>query len=177
MRPILTAADLQKVDEQLIVAQKISSFSLMERACGAFVAAFCSKITTDMPIWVVCGTGNNGGDGLGIALRLQQRGYTVSVALHGDRKTGSALFGKQLARWQQENDVHTLSEVPPPNGRVALIEALFGIGLNRPLDEACTAAIRRLHTWDALNISVDLPAGLGVDAPYSGHNLRSGLGH
>ena len=77
---ILSAAQLRALDQQTINLEPVSSIDLMERASRAFFHEFTRRFTdTEQQVLVVCGTGNNGGDGLAIARMLHEAAYAVSV--------------------------------------------------------------------------------------------------
>lgn len=77
MQNLLTGAQIRAVDTYTIQNQPIASIDLMEQAAKAFVWVFVEKFpVTAVPIWLVCGPGNNGGDGLAIARLLAEKGYT-----------------------------------------------------------------------------------------------------
>jgi ADP-dependent NAD(P)H-hydrate dehydratase / NAD(P)H-hydrate epimerase len=76
---ILTTAQIRELDSYTISQDGLSSIDLMERACHAFVNSFTQHFDLANKVGVVCGTGNNGGDGLGIARLLHASGYSVKV--------------------------------------------------------------------------------------------------
>ncbi|MFZ6001351.1 MAG: NAD(P)H-hydrate epimerase [Bacteroidota bacterium] len=79
MPKVLTAKQIREWDSYTIQNEPIASIDLMERACRAFVEWFVSRYDATNQIGIVCGTGNNGGDGLGIARMLHQWNYHVKV--------------------------------------------------------------------------------------------------
>lgn len=76
---ILSASQIQEVDQFTIENEPIPSIELMERAANAFVDLFFEQISPKNTIAIVCGRGNNGGDGLAIARLLMQRHYPVTT--------------------------------------------------------------------------------------------------
>src|SRR5688572_31920646 len=79
MLKILPTGTIKALDAYTIEQGSIASIDLMERACRAFVSWFVAHFNDQHSIGIVCGTGNNGGDGLGIARLLNDHGYTVKV--------------------------------------------------------------------------------------------------
>src|SRR5688572_24991388 len=79
MLKILNTSQIKQLDEYTIRHEPIESIDLMERACRAFVSWFSLHFDSSKTVGVVCGTGNNGGDGLGIARLLLESGYSVKV--------------------------------------------------------------------------------------------------
>ena len=76
---ILNSAQIKQLDEVTIAHEPIASIDLMERACRAFVSWFVEHFDASSKVGIVCGTGNNGGDGLGIARMLHEWNYPVKV--------------------------------------------------------------------------------------------------
>ena len=142
MRPILTAAAMRAA-EQAAVDGDTSVEVLMERA-GAALAEAAYRFAGPKPVLILCGPGNNGGDGLVAARHLAERGVEVRVAsLDGAR-----------------------GELLSPNTQSApvLIDALFGTGLKRGLHEALVQQLFRLHEAARTSIACDLPSGVASDS-------------
>lgn len=111
-------------------------------------------------IVVLCGTGNNGGDGFVAARVLHQQGYTVRLALAGDVAglKGDALINAQ--RWQACGG--GVSALAPDllEGAGLVIDALFGAGLNRPLEGNALACVRVINERSLKCLAVDVPSGV-----------------
>jgi len=153
-RPILTAAET-KAAEAAIFATGVSVFDLMQRA-GRAAADIAWDRFGPLDTLVLCGPGNNGGDGYVIARRLADRGVRVRVAASGEPKTDAA----REARTAWSGPVETLADAAPAP---LLIDALFGTGLSRPLDAAIADPARRLMMAARHRVAVDLPSGLATD--------------
>jgi hydroxyethylthiazole kinase-like uncharacterized protein yjeF len=153
-RPILTAAETRAAEEALF-AQGTSVEALMEKA-GRAVADIAWARFGPLATLVACGPGNNGGDGYVIARRLAERGVAVRVAASGEPRTDAA----RAARGAWGGPVEALAEAEPA---VLFIDALFGTGLSRPLDEAIVAPARRLSEAARHRVAVDLPSGVATD--------------
>ncbi|MDB5235867.1 MAG: hypothetical protein JWR44_2860 [Hymenobacter sp.] len=165
---ILTAAQTRELDHATIQEQGISPAALMERAARAFAEWFFGRFKPDAAgeILLLCGPGNNGGDGLAIARMLHQANYPVRVALLPAEK--------QSADWQHNRqrlpaavpvaDVSE-AELPAISPTALVIDALFGTGLTRPLQGLAAALVAHLNQANARVIAVDLPSGLFADAP------------
>jgi hydroxyethylthiazole kinase-like uncharacterized protein yjeF len=153
-RPIVTAAEMRAAEEAVIAAGT-SVETLMERA-GEGVAEAAWRYAAEPPTLVICGPGNNGGDGYVIARVLKERGVPVRVAATGEPRTPAA----QAARARWSGAVEDLATTRPAP---LLIDALFGTGLARPLDAAVSGALTRLAGAARLRIAVDLPSGVGTD--------------
>ena len=165
---ILTAAQTHQLDQATMRAQQITSTALMERAAGALAEWLAQRYTHAGAgeILVLCGPGNNGGDGLALARLLHNAGYAVRVAL--------LAAAQQSADWQH-NRQHLPSHVPvtemaadalPAIAPGALVlDALFGTGLARPLAGLAAAVVEHLNRAGAHVVAVDLPSGLLADEP------------
>lgn len=173
MLKILTAAQIKLVDKYTIENQPIRSSELMEKACNAFVVAFLNKISDRKKnISVFCGKGNNGGDGLTIARMLLGEGFTqLRIFIADFEEYATEDFNLNLEKLQileanifyitNPNDLKTSS-------CDIVIDALFGIGLNRALDEKWIALIGKINSLAAYTISVDIPSGLPAEGePYN----------
>ena len=164
---ILTAQQMRDWDEFTMEKEKITSMQLMERAAAACVAWILKNDYGNKQMQVLCGTGNNGGDGLAIAGLLHEKGVQVTVWIADFGTNYSPDFTENLARLQEldidtgflkaENDFSQVEQ------NCIVIEALFGSGLNRPLTGLYAALVNYLNHSDAKIISVDVPAGLFTD--------------
>lgn len=168
MRYLVNSRQAKAIDTYTIEVTGIPSLVLMERASLA-VADCVEKMAATMAgrqtaICAVCGTGNNGGDGIAAARILYSRGYHVTVALAGDREKMSEDAKKQLA-------IAEKLSVPVVNERKLqayniIIDALFGIGLTRDIKGAYAewiAAVNRAALAGARVCAVDIPSGISTD--------------
>jgi NAD(P)H-hydrate epimerase len=140
----------------------------MERAATAFtdwLTAHQSPAEAG-EILILCGPGNNGGDGLVVARRLYGRDYTVRVVLLLLEKQ-SADFQKNYQKLPPEVIVTELvaSNLPAIPVGTLVIDALFGTGLTRPLEGLAAALVQHLNAAQARVIAVDIPSGLLSDEP------------
>ena len=153
-QPILTAAAMRAAEERAI-ASGGSVAALMARA-GAEVARAVRRLAGVHEVLVLCGPGNNGGDGYVAAARLAEAGVKVRVAASAEPHGAEAL----AARRGWTGAVEPLAEARPAP---VLVDALFGTGLSRGLDDAAVAALHRLAGEAQLTIAVDLPSGVATD--------------
>lgn len=153
-RPILTAAETRAAEEA-VFATGVTVEAAMERA-GAAVAEAAWRHAGNMAVLVLCGPGNNGGDGYVIARLLAERGVKVRVAASGEPRTDAARTMR--ARWTGPVEALDAAEPAP-----LLIDALFGTGLARPLDPAVAGPLARLAAGAKIRIAVDVPSGIGTD--------------
>jgi NAD(P)H-hydrate epimerase len=170
MIKILTSAQTRELDQYTIDHEPIASINLMERACQAFTDWFITRFRQEKKIGVVCGTGNNGGDGLGIARKLKELGYPVDVwVVNGSNE--SADFKINLERLASYIKVSKISQSLTPDlfhDCDILIDALFGSGLSRPAEGIYADVISAVNESTAIRIAVDIPSGLPADSVLSG---------
>ena len=169
MLKILTTKQIREADEFTIKHQPIASTDLMENACRAFVDWFVDHFHGPYSILVVCGTGNNGGDGLGIARLLHKKKYDVQVIVIRISQSQSADFNKNLSRLPKMIKIATIGESDPiefPESEI-IIDAIFGSGLSRPLEGVMADAILELNNKKSIRIAVDCPSGFMMDSTLS----------
>jgi len=153
-RPILLAAEMRAAEERAIMAGA-SVETLMERA-GAAVAQCARLYAGGADALILCGPGNNGGDGYVAARVLAAAGVRVRVAALADPATQAAA----AARQQWSGSVERLDDAEPTP---LLIDALFGTGSKRGLDTVANEALIRLAGAAAISVAVDLPSGVASD--------------
>ena len=155
-RPILTA-DAMRAAEQAAIAAGTTVEQLMERA-GAALAEAAYRYAGPRPALVLCGWGNNGGDGYVAARHLAQRGVKVRVAALAEPKSE----GAKWARAQWGGEVEPLSDKTTAERLV--IDALFGTGLKRGLDSNVANKLGQLAHDAQVNVACDLPSGIEADS-------------
>jgi hydroxyethylthiazole kinase-like uncharacterized protein yjeF len=154
-RQILTVAQTAAADAAAISAGT-PGVVLMERA-GAAVAAAVAEHFDPQPVVVLCGPGNNGGDGYVAARLLQERGWPVELLAIAEPTTHDAKAARAL--WT--GSVGRLASGALPAG--IYVDALFGAGLSRPLDGAAAAAAQALAATPEQVVAVDTPSGVAGD--------------
>ena len=152
--PILSAARMREAEARAIAAGTSAS-ALMERA-GAGVAEAVHRLAAGAPVLVLCGPGNNGGDGYVAARILKANGVDVRVGALGVPKSHAAMAAS-VAWGEAVEDVFETT-----HGQV-VVDALFGTGLTRPLAERLEERWVELMSWPHLSIAVDVPSGLDSD--------------
>ncbi|MBM3621328.1 MAG: NAD(P)H-hydrate dehydratase [Alphaproteobacteria bacterium] len=147
------------VDEHGRVAPGVPGAELMETA-GAAVAGAVAERYMPQPVVILCGPGNNGGDGFVVARHLEAAGWTVRVGLLGEfeRLAGDALNAAQLWGGAIEPATPELLDDHP-----LVIDALFGIGLKRPLEGMARELVSAINARDLACVAVDVPSGLDAD--------------
>jgi hydroxyethylthiazole kinase-like uncharacterized protein yjeF len=149
---ILTVAQMRAAEEALIAGGETVD-SLM-RTAGAGAAEWVWRIAARRPVTVLCGPGNNGGDGYVIAEALRQRGLAVTVVAPLEPKTGAA---------RRARAAYGGSVADKGKGGV-LVDCLFGSGLTRALGPELASLLAELARHHHYRVAVDLPSGIESDS-------------
>ena len=160
---IFSVPQIRAWDAYTIAHEPITSLKLMERASEAFVQRFCSRFDKEQTIKVICGIGNNGGDGLAIARLLIQQHYNVQVYILKINSLGSADFEANLSRLKlltTINWIETITDFPRISPNDEVIDALLGSGLSRPTQGIFAEVIEAINESGATVCSVDIASGL-----------------
>ena len=155
-RPILTA-DAMRAAEQAAIDAGTSVEQLMERA-GDALAEATVRFAGKSSVLILAGPGNNGGDGYVAAQHLARRGVKVRVAALAEPNSDAAKWGR--SQWQGE--VEALGQ--DTGAAPVLIDALFGTGLKRGLEDALAKELSRLADAASVCIACDLPSGVATDS-------------
>ena len=157
--PLYRVAELRVLEQAAQAA--LPPGTLMQRAGAAAAALVAARLPEGSGrVRVICGPGNNGGDGYVCALELARHGVEVQCVALGAAATEDARAA--FARWAAAGGV-TLTE-PPADGRCdAVIDAMFGIGMARPLSGPYLAAAEWINGQGAPVLAIDVPSGLGGD--------------
>ncbi|MGE5723075.1 MAG: NAD(P)H-hydrate dehydratase [Sphingomonadales bacterium] len=153
-RTIVTAEEMRSAEASAIAAGT-SVETLMDRA-GTAAAEVVRRHAGALGTLVLCGPGNNGGDGYVVARRLRERGIDVRVAALGEPRSDACKWAR--SGWGGE--VAPLGEA---EGAPVLVDALFGTGLTRPLDPPAADALMRLAGEAQVRVAIDLPSGAATD--------------
>jgi len=176
LKKIISANQTKQADQYTIENEPILSIDLMERASNAFVDAIETHLNPNKSIAVICGTGNNGGDGLAVARILMWKGYYVQPFLF--------LINDQLSPDCEINShkidnvltVNQDSELPNFGDFDVIIDGLFGSGLNRKIDGWAGKIVDQINESNAITYSIDIPSGMYCDAlPEGNHIVKSDL--
>jgi len=152
---LLSVAEMGRADA-LAIEAGVPGLDLME-AAGRAVAAEVRRRWRRRPVVVLCGPGNNGGDGFVAARYLQEAGWPVTLALLGERAALKGDAAANAARWTGE--VLT----PSPDlfaDDVIVVDALFGAGLTRPLDGLALSLVTTINEKGLDCLAVDVPSGV-----------------
>ncbi|SFI64513.1 NAD(P)H-hydrate dehydratase [Celeribacter neptunius] len=182
MSELLTAAQMRAIEQAAIASGEVTGLELMERAGRGVVEAVMEEwpelAQSSYKAVVLCGPGNNGGDGFVVARLLKQRGWEVEVFLYGDPDKLPPDAKANYERWCGMGEVRNLSlkslKEATPRPADLCVDALFGTGLTRPLEGELFDIVSAISTgngdfFDQRLVSIDAPSGLCLD---SGRVLR-----
>lgn len=166
---ILSAEQLSEADKKTIARQGITSEELMERAATLVFNEIHKRLEgAPIPIKIFCGIGNNGGDGLVIARHLVLHGYHVKVYIvnYSDKRSDDFLANYEKLKevtdeWPEliKNEAH----FPELRTGDFVIDAIFGIGLNRPIEGWVAKLVKHINNSQAFTLAIDMPSGLFAD--------------
>lgn len=165
---ILNAEQLRLADKNIMQNQKISSVELMKRAAKSCFQWLIGYLNDGCrTIYIFCGVGNNGGDGMAIASMLRENGFEIKVfeVLFSNQPSADFFYYKN--RWTQSGEkvisIHPDSNFPKINSSAVVIDAIFGYGLNRSPEKWMRNLFAHLNACGQEIISIDVPSGLYLD--------------
>ena len=169
---IFSASQIKKADQYTIEHEPISSVDLMERAGQRLVEEVLAIFPQTNSYVIFAGPGNNGGDGLVMARLLKDKNKQVKVfLLDGDHP--SAELTTNLERWINTGgtitylkDLQAIQNIHEPENAL-FIDALFGNGLNRPLEGLARELVTKINSSHHFILAVDIPSGLSADAAHN----------
>ncbi len=183
MTEILTSEQMRALERAAIDSGSVSGRELMERAglgvVEAILAEWPELAEGGRSAEILCGPGNNGGDGFVVARLLKQRGWQVRVAFYGDAERLPPDARHNYDLWSELGDVVPAcregwtDDLRPVD---LIVDAVFGIGLSRPVDDPClwewfwlvddaldTAPLDRNSGRWTRSVAIDIPSGLDAD--------------
>lgn len=156
---LLCVSEMSRAD-RLAAEAGVSSLTLMENAGRAVADAAARLVPAGARIAVLCGPGNNGGDGFVAARHLAERGHCVVVATLAERSAWRGDAAAMLARWAGSIDDARQIRL---EGAALVIDALFGAGLSRDIDGAYRELLERVAAAGVPVLAVDVPSGVDGD--------------
>jgi len=175
MKVLLGREEMRRVDDYAINTLKIPSLALMESAGAAVAEEIIDNVDDIALVVVVCGPGNNGGDGMVLARRLGVMGYSVSVLLSAapDAYKGDAAIQLRAMQnlgisWDVLQGDEGLDALDALNSsaiadQMVLVDALFGTGLQRPIEGYLAQAISLMNVFPGSRVALDIPSGMNAD--------------
>lgn len=163
MKYLVTGKEMKCLDRNTSMHFHVPEILLMEQAAVAFVDAVMDVCHKMKPIIVICGTGNNGADGIAIARLLNQKGYPASIYIPFPDSS------KTTEAFQVQYDIYTSYQYPISNSidwdkdTSVMIDAVFGIGLSREITHKMAILIGHMEQKPGYKIAVDMPSGISAD--------------
>ena len=173
---------VRSVEQQIISQNLISSLELMNRAAEIATRYIISLVSRSQNIVVICGPGNNGADGLVVAKKLHDLGFTCTVTFldFSSHQSPEFIHHFNLLKEGTEIEITTAINEESVNldGKDVIVDAIFGSGLNRSPEGQYAGVILSINQADAKRISIDIPSGMFADSPTNGlaihaHNVIS----
>ncbi len=162
MEKLYLAKEIRKLDKLAMDQERISSLALINRAAKSALDLLLDRWPTTRNVAVICGSGNNGSDGLVLAALLADRGVNAAICLVDTTFQQGSDFEKALIMCKDR-------EVGFSNIEVALeeadlvVDAILGTGLSRPVEGRLAEIIEKVNEKDAPVLSIDIPSGLCSD--------------
>jgi len=158
---IYPADKIQEWDQFTMEHEPISSLDLMERASTVFTEWFCLHVPPSQTVTVVCGPGNNGGDGLAVARLLNKKGYSSNVLLC-QIASPSEDYHAQLKKLPSDipkTQLHENDPLPDFDSQEIIIDAIFGSGLSRPVTGYWGQLVNAMNASQNI-FAIDIPSGI-----------------
>ena len=162
MKYLVNSREMKQYDANTTEYFKVPSLLLMERAaCSAFEEI--KKISCDSQSYlIVCGTGNNGADGLALARMLLLDGRKATVVRIGDTKKETEQFKKQMEILNAYG-FPVLEDIPQENAYDVIVDAIFGVGLSKNVEGIYADMIDKMNSMSGKKVAIDMPSGISAD--------------
>jgi hydroxyethylthiazole kinase-like uncharacterized protein yjeF len=163
---ILSSEQIRALDVYTIQNEPIASIDLMERASVAFVKWFTDRFKPEKEVYIFCGPGNNGGDGLAVARLLALSHYAVRVFIFSSDRYSQdfSVNLKRLKALVVPTTIISGEDIPSlPDGAI-VIDAIFGSGLSRPVQGLYADTIKTINESSVTRVAIDIASGLFCDA-------------
>ena len=165
MQYLVTGKEMKEYDNNTIVYEGISGLELMENAAKALFREI-TALESHKKVFIFCGVGNNGGDGLALARMLSKYGCEVIVSVLGNPVKATESFNHQKCLLEGFDltwvDADALNN-DLIKGFDIIVDALFGVGLSREILGEYAEAINCLNAAEAYKIAIDIPSGICAD--------------
>lgn len=162
MRYLLNGREMRQYDNNTSEIFRVPPLLLMEQAALAACEEIEQLITGVEEILIVCGTGNNGGDGLAIGRILFLKGYKVELVLIGEEKKAT-----EQNKTQQEilkaYGIPVQKEISTNKNYQMIIDAIFGVGLTRKIEGVYRSTLEKMNEMAGKKIAIDMPSGVSTD--------------
>lgn len=174
---IFTSAQIRELDQYTIEHEPIESIDLMERAAKAITRAIAERWTSDTPVVVFAGPGNNGGDALAVARMLADADYRVNAYLFniGHLSADCAANKARLKDMKRVSFTEVTQEFDTPklDEQTLVVDGLFGSGISKPLAGGFASLVKFINASPAQVVSIDVPSGLMTEE--NTYNVRANI--
>ncbi|MCX6188843.1 MAG: NAD(P)H-hydrate dehydratase [Bacteroidetes bacterium] len=164
---ILSASQLKQLDQFALLSEAILSVELMERAAKSLLSQIMMRFSKFDSFLIFCGPGNNGGDGLALARHLALLHKKVKAVVLQGKYTDEFILNLNKLKNLDIEFVEIVNEEQIEamqfDHEDCIIDAIFGIGLSRPLENLGLALVQKINTLPSFKIAIDLPSGLSSD--------------
>lgn len=161
MRYLPKGGQMKEADRYTIETLGVPSLELMERAAASCVSALYQYAGDRRHVCIVCGSGNNGGDGYAIGRLLMEAGYPVTVVMAGNPEHITEETAYQKKRYESMGGI--CSDRLKEEEYSVIIDALFGVGLSREVTGSYAELIEEMNRRQAFKLAVDVPSGICAD--------------
>lgn len=162
MRYIVNSREMKNCDKNTTEVYHVPSVVLMERAALAVTEVLEEKKIALDRVLVVCGSGNNGGDGYAVARLLMLAGCVVDVVRVDAKAKETEANRLQREIWQAYGG-QVLEEIPENTTYTVTIDAVFGVGLSRSVEGKYESIIAQMNALSGVKLAVDIPSGISSD--------------
>jgi hydroxyethylthiazole kinase-like uncharacterized protein yjeF len=176
---IFSPPQIKAIEELTMVKQNIPSHELMERAGNAFTEWFTTELKPEShSVFILCGQGNNGGDGLVIARLLSEQFYKVKIGFVTSSQQASEDFFLNKSRLPSDKGIETFQIREPVDLEIVepqdtIIDAILGTGTNRPVSDSWVILFKKINSLENLVVSVDIPSGMICHGITEGEVIRA----
>lgn len=176
MIPLYSTSQVREADNYAIKKLGLPGLLLMENASRSIfeqITANYEELTKLLPVGIVCGKGNNGGDGFALARQFLIRGYNIKVVsigdereLKGDALTNLKVLKKLLIEYKSSELIKfkTLRDINKLKDCDIIIDAMLGTGTKGVIKEPYKSIIKKLNELYSYKVAVDVPSGLDIDS-------------
>ena len=171
LKKILNAEQIRSADSYTISNKPISSIDLMEYASNCFINSIWDKQFITKKIAIVCGPGNNGGDGLSISRLLKEKNISVKTYFLNISSKISKDCQVNLTKIDSVEKLTNSDPIPDFSKYDLIIDAIFGTGLSKPLGGYYTRIINAINSQKCPIYSVDIPSGMYCDKISSSRHI------
>lgn len=161
MEYIISSSEMKRCDDYTINQIGVPSMVLMEKAAMSVVEELYGGSFDLKQVLIVCGSGNNGGDGFAVARLLHLKNVKVSILFIGE-KASLTTQTKQQKNIAENYGINIYNEVDI-SGYTTVVDAIFGFGLSRKVEGKYAETIKEINDSDADVLALDIPSGISAD--------------